>query len=57
MSELLWWIALTVLAFALGLAIVAGPCNLTTGAAFLATGLVIVAAVVEGAPRNDRRPW
>lgn len=57
-GERLWWLALAAVAATIALAVATGPSRLTTGAAFVAFALVVLAVVVEGPPAGDRRrPW
>lgn len=57
MSGRLWWLALASIAAALLIEAVLGDTWLATGAAFAATGVTILALIVDEPPRDRRRPW
>ena len=56
-AERWWWLALAAVAAAITSAMVTGASNLTLGLALGATGVVILALVVEGPTDHERRPW
>lgn len=56
-AGVLWCAAIAAMVVAFVLELALGSTNLTIAAAIVATGLVILAAIVEGPPTNDRRPW